>query len=104
MTWIWLLASIISEVVATLSLRAADGLRRPLWLLPIVVGYVLAFTFLAMSLSAGMPVGVAYGLWTAIGIVLVALSARVIWHDRITPRMVAGMALIIVGVLLVEAG
>ncbi|MCF8605864.1 multidrug efflux SMR transporter [Gordonia sp. HY442] len=104
MTWIWLLASIISEVVATLSLRAADGLRRPLWLLPIVVGYGLAFTFLAMSLSAGMPVGVAYGLWTAIGIVLVALSARVIWHDRITPRMVAGMALIIVGVLLVEAG
>lgn len=104
MTWVWLMASIVSEVIATLSLRAADGVRRPLWLVPIVVGYGLAFAFLAMSLSLGMPVGVAYGLWTAIGIVLVALAARLIWHDRITPRMITGMGLVVVGVMLVEMG
>ncbi|MCF8611581.1 multidrug efflux SMR transporter [Gordonia sp. HY285] len=104
MTWVWLLLAILAEVAGTLCLRAADGLRRRLWLIPVVVGYLAAFTFLAMSLAEGMPIGVAYGLWTATGIVLVALSARVIWRDAITPRMLVGMAVIIVGVMLVEMG
>lgn len=104
MTWAWLAAAIVSEVAATLSLRASDGLRRRLWLIPVVVGYVAAFGFLSMALSAGMPIGVAYGVWTATGIVLVALSARAIWRDPITARMFLGMAVIIVGVLLVELG
>ncbi|MCF8590499.1 DMT family transporter [Gordonia liuliyuniae] len=104
MTWVWLLLAILAEVAGTLCLRAADGLRRRLWLIPVVVGYLAAFTFLAMSLAEGMPIGVAYGLWTATGIVLVALSARVIWRDAITPRTLVGMAVIIVGVMLVEMG
>lgn len=49
-----------------------------------------------------MPVGVAYGLWTAIGIVLISLLARTIWKDPLTRRMLAGIALIILGVLLIE--
>lgn len=68
------------------------------------VGYLLAFIFLAMTLNAGTPVGVAYGLWTAIGIAAVALLARGIWRDPLTPRMIAGIAVIIVGVFLVEIG
>lgn len=104
MTWLWLAAAIVSEVAATLSLRASDGLRRRRWLILVVIGYVAAFGSLAMSLSAGMPIGVAYGVWTATGIVLVALLARAIWRDPITPRMLLGMAIIIAGVLLVELG
>jgi small multidrug resistance pump len=51
-----------------------------------------------------MPVGVAYGIWTAIGVCLVALLTRVIWSDPLTRRMIVGIAVIAVGVLLVEAG
>ena len=102
--WLWLTAAILAEVAGTLCMRAADGFRRPWWLVPVVAGYAVAFVCLAMSLSAGMPIGVAYGLWTAIGIVLVALGARMIWGERITPRMLVGMAVIIVGVVLVETG
>lgn len=104
MSWLWLALSIGCEVGATLSLRASDGFRRRIWLIPVVLGYTAAFTCLALTLSAGMPVSVAYGLWAAIGIVLVAVLSRTIWDDPLTRRMLVGIVLIITGVMLVEFG
>jgi small multidrug resistance pump len=104
MSWVWLILAILCEVAATLSLRASDGFRKRLWLIPVAVGYAIAFTFLGLALKAGMPVGVAYGLWTAIGIVLVALLARTIWKDPLTRRMLLGIGLVVVGVFLVKLG
>ena len=104
MSWVWLLAAIGCEVTATLSLRASDGLRRRRWLIPMTVSYLAAFVFLGVALHSGMPVGVAYGLWAAIGIALIAVMARAIWKEPLTRRMLAGIALITVGVLLVELG
>lgn len=104
MSWVWLAAAIAAEVAATLSLRASDGLRRRSWLVPMAAGYGVAFVALALALDAGMPVGVAYGIWTAVGIALVALLARAIWNDPLTKRMVGGMALIAMGVILIELG
>lgn len=104
MSWVWLFSSIVCEVAATLSLRASDGFRRRSWLIPVVAGYTIAFVLLGRALDAGMPVGVAYGLWTAIGIVLVAVLARAIWKDPLTRRMLVGIGFIIVGVALVELG
>ncbi|WP_293699140.1 multidrug efflux SMR transporter [uncultured Agrococcus sp.] len=102
MSWIWLLLSIVFEVTGTLSLRASNGFRKKGWLAPIALSYVAAFTFLGLTLESGMHVGVAYGLWTAIGIVLVAVMARAIWKDPLTRRILAGIGLIIVGVALIE--
>ena len=104
MSWLWLLLSIVCEVAATLSLRASDGFRKRIWLIPVAIGYTIAFIFLGLALSTGMPVSIAYGLWTALGIVLVAVLARTIWKDPLTRRMLIGIALIIVGVLFVELG
>src|SRR5690606_34580299 len=99
---VWLLLAIGCEVTGTLSLRASYGLRRWRWLIPVVVSYLVAFVALGLALNAGMPVGVAYGLWTAIGIIVIAFAARLIWRDPLTRRMLAGIGLIVVGVLLVE--
>lgn len=104
MSWAWLTAAIAAEIAATLSLRASDGLRRRGWIVPIVTGYAIAFTSLARALAEGMLVGVAYGIWTATGIAAVAVLARAFWGDPLTRRMVAGIALIAAGVLLVELG
>jgi small multidrug resistance pump len=101
----WLLAgAIVTEVAATLSLRASEGGRKKLWLVPVVVGYGLAFTFLAMTLSAGMAVGVAYGVWAACGVALTAVAGRILFKEPLTAIMSAGIALIIGGVLLIEVG
>lgn len=104
MTWLLLLVAIGAEVIATLSLRASDGLRRRRWLVPVVLGYAAAFTCLALVLERGMRVGVAYGIWTALGIAVVAVLARLLWRDPLTPRMMLGIAVIAGGVLLVELG
>src|SRR5699024_4368131 len=102
MSWLWMAAAVVCEVGATLGLRASDGLRRRWWLVPVASGYLAAFVFLALALAAGMPVSVAYGVWTAIGVALVAVLARVLWQDPLTPAMLAGLGLIIVGVLVIE--
>ena len=104
MTWVWLLIAIAFEVTGTLSLRASNGFRKPLWLIAVAVGYLLSFISLSLSMREGMPVAVAYGVWTAIGIVAIAVLARFIWKDPLTRRMLFGIALIIGGVLLVRLG
>jgi len=104
MSGVWLASAIAVELVGTLSLRASDGMRKRLWLLPMVIAYLLSFFFLSMSLNAGMHVGVAYGIWVAAGIAMVAFLARVIWKDPLTKKMLAGIGFIVAGVVLIEMG
>jgi small multidrug resistance pump len=100
--WLTLAGAILLEVAATLSLRASEGLRRRAWIVPVILGYVASFAMLSWSLSLGMPVGVAYGVWSACGVALVALVARFLFAERLTPMMVAGIALIILGVATIQ--
>jgi small multidrug resistance pump len=103
-SWLWLAVAIASELGATLSLRASHGLRRRAWLAPVALGYALAFAFLALALDEGMKVGVAYGVWVAVGVALVTLLTRAIWKEPLTTRMLLGIGLILAGVVLVELG
>ncbi|MCG5433168.1 multidrug efflux SMR transporter [Mycobacterium sp. MYCO198283] len=100
--WPVLAGAIAVEVVATLSLRASDGLRRRAWLPVVVIGYAVSFVLLWYALRLGMPVGIAYGVWSACGVALVAVLARWLFAEPLTPRMGAGIVLIIAGVLLIE--
>lgn len=104
MTWLLLMGAIAAELVGTLSMRASDGLARLPWVGATVVGYVIAFALLAQVLKLGMPVGIAYGIWAALGVAITAVAGRLIWDDPLTPIMALGIALIIGGVLLVETG
>ena len=101
--WLFLVVAILAEVTATLALRMA-ALGRSRWYLLVAVGYGCAFAGLAASLSAGMPLGVAYGIWAAAGVALTALASRVLFDEPLTRLTVVGIALIMVGVLLVEVG
>ncbi|WP_102144520.1 DMT family transporter [Mycobacterium hubeiense] len=100
--WTLLVAAITVEIAATLSLRASQD--HSAWLLLVVTGYVGAFVFLTAVLRAGMPVGVAYGIWGATGTAATAVLAAAIFGDPFTWPIVAGIGLIIAGVLLVEFG
>lgn len=104
MTWLLLALAIASEVTATLSLRASEGLRRRRWIPVVVVGYLAAFTLLGAILALGMPVGVAYGVWAAAGVAVTAVLGRVIFKDHFSAMMAVGVALIAVGVVLIEFG
>lgn len=99
----WTLAgAILFEVVATLCLRASEGFRKKAWIAPIVVGYLASFYLLWLTLALGMPVGIAYGVWTACGVALVAVIARFVFAEPLTWLMALGIALVIGGVLTIE--
>ena len=100
--WTALAGAILVEVIATLSLRASDGFRKRAWIAPVVVGYLVSFYLLWVSLSLGMPVGIAYGVWTACGVALVAIIARFLFAEPLTWLMGLGIALIVAGVLTIE--
>ncbi|MCL8025364.1 DMT family transporter [Nocardioides bruguierae] len=107
--WLLLAGAIGCEVAGTVGLRMAadDALSargRVAWLTWVALAYTAAFALLAATLRAGLPLGVAYGTWAAVGVVLTALLGRVLFAERLTPRMLVGFALVVGGVLLVELG
>ena len=100
--WPALGGAIISEVSATLALRQA--LNQPGFYVMVGIGYALAFILLSLTLKAGMPLGVAYGLWGALGVALTAVLSMLVFGEPITVLVALGIALIMAGVLLVELG
>ncbi|GAA2274651.1 SMR family transporter [Glycomyces scopariae] len=100
--WLLLAGAIVSEVTASLSLKAA--IERPLLYAVVAVGFVSAFAFLGAVLKAGMPLGVAYGVWGAMGVVLTAVFGAILYGEPLTATMGAGIALIIAGVVTIELG
>jgi small multidrug resistance pump len=102
MMWLALAGAIVFEVMGTLSLRASDGLRKKIWIIPIVLGYASSFALLWIALSMGLPVGVAYGIWAACGVLLVAVIARMLFAEPLTAPMMVGFVLIAAGVLTIE--
>ncbi|WP_053351520.1 DMT family transporter [Leucobacter musarum] len=106
MMWVTLVIAILSEVSASLSLRAATTGERPKrrWYIVVVAGYLTAFVMLSLTLQLGMALGVAYGIWAAVGVALTAVLSKFIYKEPLTWVMGAGIVLIGVGVLLVELG
>lgn len=101
--WLFLIGAIVFEVGGTLSLRmAATGHRA--WYAGVVAGYVVSFTLLAQALANDVPLGVAYGIWAASGVAIMAVMARVLFTEPLTLVMGIGILLIVGGVLLVEVG
>ncbi|MCU1437627.1 MAG: QacE family quaternary ammonium compound efflux transporter [Naasia sp.] len=100
--WLILACAIATEVTATLSLKAA--LETPAFYAVVVAGYLASFVFLAVVLRAGMPLGVAYGIWGATGVALTAVLSLLLFGEPISGMMGIGIVLVIAGVLLVEFG
>jgi small multidrug resistance pump len=102
--YLYLAAAIVGEIAATVSLKLSEGFSKPWPSAVVVVGYVIAFTALSRALKLGMPVGVAYAVWSAIGVAAVAVIGWKFLGETLNPTMVIGLALIIGGVVTLELG
>lgn len=99
--WIALGIAIAAEVVGTSALKASEGFTR-LWpSVLVVLGYGAAFYCLSLVLRT-IPVGVAYAIWSGLGIVLITLVAYVLYGQKIDLAGLIGMALIVAGVLVLN--
>ena len=101
MPYVYLAIAIVTEVIATTALRAADGMTR-LWpSVIVIVGYVACFFALALAVKR-IPLGVAYGIWSGVGIVTITIASWFLYRQRVDGPAMAGMALIIAGVLVIQ--
>ncbi len=104
MVWLMLAGAIVTEVSATILLRQSDGLSRWLPSVLVVLGYGVSFVLLAQVLKRGLAVGVAYGIWSAVGVSLVALIGAMFLGESLTWVQVLGLVLVITGVVAVQSG
>ena len=93
--------AIVAEVIATTALKSSQGFTRLLPGLIVVAGYGVSFYCLALTLRT-MPTSVAYAIWSGVGLVLITLAAWLIHHQRLDWPAVAGIALIVAGVMVIN--
>ncbi len=94
--WIYLGAAIMLEIVATTMLKLSDGLARWQWAAGSIALYAICFLALAPALKT-IPVGVAYAIWSGIGIVAISVLGILFFDQRLSQVQVGFMALIIIG-------
>ncbi|MCR6628742.1 MAG: multidrug efflux SMR transporter [Magnetospirillum sp.] len=99
--WFYLAVAIASEVVATSALKGTQGFTRLGPSMLVVAGYASAFYFLSLTLRS-IPVGVAYAVWSGVGIVLVAAVGWLMYGQKLDLPAMLGMALIIAGILVMN--
>ena len=99
--WIFLCVSIIAEVIATSALKSSEGFSKPIASVIVVLGFIIAFYCLSLTLKT-IPVGIAYAIWSGVGIVLVTTIAWIVFDQKLDVWGIIGIALIMSGVLVLN--
>ena len=100
-TWFYLGIAILSEVMATASLKSTEGFTKIGPSLMVLIGYSAAFYFLSLTLE-DIPIGVAYAVWSGVGVATITIVSVVFMEQKIDLAGVLGIGLIIVGVIVLR--
>ena len=97
----YLAIAIVAEVIGTTALKAADGFRVIGPSVVVVAAYGVSFYFLSLALRT-IPIGLAYAIWSGVGIVLISLAGWVVYRQSLDAPAVVGMGLIVSGVVVIN--
>ena len=100
-TWFYLGLAIASEVAATASLKASEGFTKLVPSIVVLVGYSAAFYFLSLTLE-DIPIGVAYAVWSGVGVAAITLISVFYMDQKIDLAGVIGIGLIVLGVIVLR--
>ncbi len=100
-TYLYLSIAIVAEVIATSSLKSSEGFTRLGPSLLCIAGYGLAIFLLSLTLRT-LPTGIAYAIWSGVGIVLVSAIGWVYYGQKLDTPAIIGLSLIIAGVIVVN--
>lgn len=100
-SWTLLFVSVGAEVVGTLALRHADGFRRLGPSLLVAASYLTAIWLMSLSVRK-LEVGLAYAVWAGCGTALTALLGIVLLGESYSLLKLAGVALIVLGVVVLN--
>ncbi|GAA2791847.1 DMT family transporter [Nonomuraea dietziae] len=102
MAWLLLFGAIATEVVATSALKLSNGFSHLGWSVVVALGYVASFVLLAQVLKLHMDVGTAYAVWSGVGTAAIALIGALFLGESLTLVKVAGILLIVGGVVVLN--
>jgi small multidrug resistance pump len=100
--YLYLAAAIIFEVIGTSSLKESEGFTRLMPSLVTAAAYAASFILLALTLKA-IPVGLAYAIWSGVGIVLIAAIGWFRFNQTLDTPALVGLGLIVAGVVVINA-
>lgn len=101
MNWIYLIAAIGFEIVATSALKATDGFTRAIPTAVTVTCYVAAFFCLSVALRT-IPMGIVYAIWSGVGIVAISAIGLVLYRQQLDAAALVGIGLILAGTLVIN--
>ncbi|MCB0101055.1 MAG: multidrug efflux SMR transporter [Anaerolineales bacterium] len=100
-TFIVLFFAILSEVIATSALKFSEGFSKPVPSVIVIVGYGFSFYLLSIALKT-MPIGVAYAIWSGVGLILTVIAGIILWRETLDWVKVTGIVLILAGIVLIN--
>lgn len=101
MPYVILMFAVLAETIGTTALQASQQFSRPLPSIIVVVAYGAAFYLLAVALKT-FPVGIAYAMWSGMGIVFIAIIGFAVFGQRLDWPAILGIALIMAGILVIN--
>lgn len=101
---LYLALAITFEIGGTICLRLSDGFSKWPYVIGLCVGYVLAFWLLSLSLKLGMPLGMAYAIWSGLGTAIIAIIGVYLFKEPLFLMQWCGIVFIIGGVVLLNLG
>jgi len=101
MHYLYLMAAVLAETIGTTALQASQQFTRLLPSVIVVVAYAASFFLMSLTLKY-MPVGIVYAIWSGLGIVLIAAIGFIVFGQRIDLPAIAGMGMIIAGILVIH--
>ena len=96
--WTSLAIAIVFEIAATLMLKQSDGFQQTDWAIGSIICYIICFWFFAPALKA-LPVGVAYAIWSGVGIAAVAVFSWFVFDQHLSSIQIFFIALILAGAI-----
>lgn len=99
--YLLLFAAIICEVIATSSLKLSNGFTNLTFSIITIIGYSTSFYILSLALKT-IPVGIAYAIWSGIGIIIISLIAWIFLKQSLDLAALIGMGFIILGVVIIN--
>lgn len=100
-TYLALGGAILLEVIGTSALQASHQFTKPLPTLLMGACYLGAFYLLSIALRA-IPVGIAYAIWSGLGIVLISLAGLFLFKQKLDLPALLGLGMIIGGVIVIN--
>lgn len=101
MPYLILFLAVAAETIGTSALQASQQFSKLGPSILVVVAYATSFVLLGWVLKF-MPVGVAYAMWSGLGIVFIALIGLVVFGQKLDLPALLGMGMILAGILVIH--